>query len=419
MAGNQRTLSCLCSTYMKLSRNVHSRRTFHTTKIALSNGSSSQIIPNVENDQVEINLQKVGVIFDIDGVLVRGRKVIKSAEEAIHKLRERNIPTLFLTNGGCETEEHKAESLQQHLGVEIDPDQVVLSHSPLRILNILHDKHVVVSGQGPVSEIAQMCGFSKVSHIDDIDQHFPDLDVNDREKRNRMPCPPRKPFFPVEAILLMGEPVNWEKSFQIIIDILLTNGHPYEPHVYRKTHLPVVAVNTDYLWMSEAVNPRFGHGGFLLGLECLYQKLTNQTLDYTAILGKPNLFTYRYTEGVMHNLAEKMFGRETKIQTIYAVGDNVDTDVYGANHYNNYIKAVQHSDIATDALHPKSTISPDRMKTILVRTGVFGGDDDIFEKKANHLHRDTIDRPELCVPTHICDDVLHAVNKILKEENLT
>lgn len=30
------------------------------------------------------------------------------------------------------------------------------------------------------------CGFSKVSHIDDVDQHFPDLDVNDRMKRFHM-----------------------------------------------------------------------------------------------------------------------------------------------------------------------------------------------------------------------------------------
>lgn len=30
------------------------------------------------------------------------------------------------------------------------------------------------------------CGFSKVSHIDDIDQQFPNLDVNSRKKRERM-----------------------------------------------------------------------------------------------------------------------------------------------------------------------------------------------------------------------------------------
>jgi len=55
----------------------------------------------------------------------------------------------------------------------------------------------------------------------------------------------------------MGEPVNWEKSLQIIIDVLLSNGRPNDKyHQIIGNHLPIVAVNTDYLWMSEATNPR-------------------------------------------------------------------------------------------------------------------------------------------------------------------
>ena len=57
----------------------------------------------------------------------------------------------------------------------------------------------------------------------------------------------------------MGEPNNWEKSLQIVIDVLLSNGVPnqkYESLIGN--HLPIVAVNTDYLWMSEATNPRYG-----------------------------------------------------------------------------------------------------------------------------------------------------------------
>lgn len=59
------------------------------------------------------------------------------------------------------------------------------------------------------------------------------------------------------AVLLMGEPVNWEKSLQIILDVLLTSGIPNQRHPhFTGIHIPVVAVNTDYLWMSEAANPR-------------------------------------------------------------------------------------------------------------------------------------------------------------------
>jgi len=364
---------------------------------------------------------KVGVVFDIDGVLVRGRNVIPTAKEAIHRLEDNNVPYIYLTNGGCETEEQKAEKLKERLGVEVDPDQVVLSHSPLRILDILHHKHVMVSGQGPVSEIAQMCGFSKVSHVNHIDGYFPELDVNDRRKQERMPLAPEKPFYPIEAVLLMGEPVNWEKSLQIVIDVLLSNGVPnqkYEPLIGN--HLPIVAVNTDYLWMSEATNPRFGHGGFILCLESLFQKLTGRRLEYTAILGKPNLFTYRYSQGVILDYAKKLYGENVMIDTIYGVGDNIDTDIYGANLYNNYLKAVKGSDITTDPIHPHRMDRPNRMKSVLVKTGVYNPSSQLQPSESvTHLHRDTICRADLAVPTYVCEDVLDAVDTIIKAENVT
>ena len=62
---------------------------------------------------------KVGIVFDIDGVLLRGRNVIPTAQKAIRKLEENNIPFIYLTNGGCETEEQKAEKLKERLGVEV------------------------------------------------------------------------------------------------------------------------------------------------------------------------------------------------------------------------------------------------------------------------------------------------------------
>lgn len=38
---------------------------------------------------------------------------------------------------------------------QITQDQVIMSHSPLRMLKKFHDKCVLVSGQGPVLEIAK------------------------------------------------------------------------------------------------------------------------------------------------------------------------------------------------------------------------------------------------------------------------
>ena len=59
------------------------------------------------------------------------------------------------------------------------------------------------------------------------------------------------------------------------------------------------------------------------------------------------------------------------------------------------------------------------MKSILVKTGVHGPGNSVVGQDVNHLHRDTVYRPELRIPTHACEDVLHAVDTILEEEKIT
>ena len=60
-----------------------------------------------------------GVLLDIDGVLVRGRKPIPGAREALEMLRQSEVPTVFLTNGGCESEKEAAERLSDKIGFEV------------------------------------------------------------------------------------------------------------------------------------------------------------------------------------------------------------------------------------------------------------------------------------------------------------
>lgn len=40
--------------------------------------------------------------------------------------------------------------------MQVSAEQVIMSHSPLRVFPQFHHKHVLVSGQGPVVEIAKM-----------------------------------------------------------------------------------------------------------------------------------------------------------------------------------------------------------------------------------------------------------------------
>lgn len=60
-----------------------------------------------------------------------------------------------------------------------------------------------------------------------------------------------------KGVLLLGEPVRWETSLQLIMDVLLSNGNPGTGLATAPyPHLPVLASNMDLLWMAEAKMPR-------------------------------------------------------------------------------------------------------------------------------------------------------------------
>jgi len=62
-------------------------------------------------------------MFDIDGVLVRGKDVIPAAIEAFKKLVDKNgnfhVPVIFVTNAGNSLRCQKAQKLTEILGVKV------------------------------------------------------------------------------------------------------------------------------------------------------------------------------------------------------------------------------------------------------------------------------------------------------------
>lgn len=109
------------------------------------------------------------------------------------------------------------------------------------------------------------------------------------------------------------------------------------PSGFPSEQLPVLACNADMVWMAEAPMPRFGHGVFLHCLEQIYAKLSGRELKYQCIVGKPNEITYYYAEQMVQRHAESI-GVRRKIRRLYAIGDNLDTDIYGANVYNQILE---------------------------------------------------------------------------------
>ncbi|XP_051916062.1 haloacid dehalogenase-like hydrolase domain-containing 5 [Hippocampus zosterae] len=395
-----------------------------------------------------------GLLFDIDGVLVRGRSPIPAAQECFRNLVDHQgkykVPLVFVTNAGNCMRQTKAEHLSHLLEVEVSPDQVMLSHSPLRMFTQFHQMCVLVSGQGPVQEVAHMLGFKNVVTIDNLREGYPLLDIVDHNRRPKDGIPPTKGLRPIDAVILFGEPIRWETNLQLIVDVLLTNGNPDRNwNSAQYPHIPVLACNMDLLWMAEAKNPRFGHGMFLVCLESLYKKVTGHDLKYEALIGKPSVVTYNYAELLVRQQAERL-GWATPVKRLYAIGDNPMADIYGANLYNRHLQTVQYSQDQKQANQsgacaqtveqaPKMTSSeqggapavfrsgtdlPEACHSILVCTGVYSKEEElpsytghtVTEQRFFHGHRDFCFDPSLTQPSFVVQDVKDAVELVFRQE---
>jgi len=374
-----------------------------------------------------------GIMFDIDGVIVRGKTVLPWAPEAFSLLydQERSrwrVPSIFVTNAGNTLRQEKADRLSDWLNVPVTEDQVVMSHSPIKMFTEYHDKHVLVMGQGSVRAIATSLGFTQVTTMDELRHAFPNLDAVDHKRRRAAPCAFNKYFPRIEAVVMFGEPVRWETSLQLLLDVLMTNGHPSTaPLAVPYPHLPVLACNMDLQWMAEAPMPRFGHGAFLLCVENLYKKLTGCHLVYTALIGKPSEITYRHGEHVLQAEAANLgLG---PLKNIYCIGDNICTDIFGANLYNNYLHR-RAQDLLAGSLAGSRSIDnlvsssgshlsgAESCYSVLVETGVFSADGDGPPVSLEHSPRDFLPvEDSYKEPSISTFHVLDAVQTILSQEN--
>ena len=308
-----------------------------------------------------------------------------------------------------------------------------MSHSPLKMFTEYQDKHVLVTGQGPVQDIAENLGFKRITTMKQLRHAFPALDSVDHKRRRAAPCGFESYHPRIEAIVMFGEPIRWETSLQLILDLLITNGLPVvAPSKFPYPHIPILACNMDLQWMAEAVLPRFGHGAFLTCLENLYKKITGHDLIYTALIGKPSEITYRHGEHVLQEHARSI-GLERPVRSLYCIGDNICTDIFGANLYNKYLerrvqgaRSAQASKFAAnrsiDHLIKASgneLQGAERCLSILVETGVYQ-EDAKDSVSLDHSPRDFLPIEEsFQEPNFTVSNVKDAVDLIFEKERFS
>ncbi|KAL4440223.1 hypothetical protein ABPG75_003224 [Micractinium tetrahymenae] len=306
-------------------------------------------------------------VFDIDGVLIRGRHTLPQAQRALAKLYTSDgsrprYPICFLTNGGGVTERFKAHQLSEWLGVAVDESQVVLSHTPFRqLVGQFGNQPVLVSGRGQVWEVAHHYGLRQVVTPRQLVRHMPaavpfhedqglfpggDLPVYTRELKYG------SPQHPIKAIFVFTDPSDWYRDLQLMVDVLTSGGAPGHTCLPGTPPPEVFFSNPDLLWANEFPQPRFGQGAFSACLETLYEKVTGKPLK-AHHFGKPHAAPYLLAEQLLLAQAQALGlelpeGPEAAPSSsggssmqharmplpfsgIFAVGDNPAADVRGAN----------------------------------------------------------------------------------------
>jgi len=302
---------------------------------------------------------KFAFAFDIDGVLIRGGKVIPEAVGAFKMLNGENdygikVPYIFVTNGGGKTEQERCLQLSRQLQIEVSPGQFICGHTPTREMAEKYHTVLVVGGEGEkCRQVAEGYGFKDVVTPGDIIKDNSDTTpfrklTEDEHKNSRS-----RNFneVEIEAVFVFADSRDWASDQQIILDLLMSkNGHLGTRSKNFDEGPPVFFSHNDVVWSASHELTRIGMGALRVSLEAMYKAVTGKDLKTTAF-GKPQIGTFQFATRLLQRWRKDTHGIDSPPDTVYFVGDTPESDIRGTNEFN---KEAENS-----------------WYSILVRTGVF------------------------------------------------
>ncbi|RIA84113.1 HAD-like domain-containing protein [Glomus cerebriforme] len=326
-----------------------------------------------------------GVCLDIDGVLIKGNKVVPETRDALKFLNGENkakkkIPFVLLTNGGGVTEKEKAEELSKMLDFNLSEKQIILSHSPMKsLVSTYQNSQILVLGGAADNcrRVAESYGFNRVVIPDDIIAWDPSIWPFKKLTQEELKLTRNIDFSkePIKAIMMFHDSRDWGRDLQITLDVLKSKegyiGTSKDNHKVNLNVVPLYFSNPDIIWSTDFPIPRYAQGSFRMCLELLSESIMGHKPNY-KLYGKPEPITYVYAARKLGEFAPEL--NVVPNRRIYAVGDNPSSDIAGANRAG--------------------------WTSILVRTGIFSG------KVNDHINP----------AKHVADNVLHAVEWMFSQE---
>lgn len=221
------------------------------------------------------------------------------------------------------------------------------------------------------------------------------------------PQPVKGKHLKIDAIFVYNDPRDMGLDTQLVLDLVLShqgylgtvspkNGNKEIMNVgYQQDGQPkLFFANTDLFWAAQYHVSRFGSGAFMASLHGLFKAVAHSRtgdggdLDPKLLIeaqGKPYSSTYTFAERKLLERWSALGHKSTEpLQTVYMVGDNLKSDILGANQFKSW-KGIKWS-------------------SYLVRTGVWKGEEPTDKREQ---------------PTEIFDNVYEAVHSVLAEKGFT
>ena len=185
----------------------------------------------------------------------------------------------------------------------------------------------------------------------------------------------------IQAVFVFADSRDWAGDQQIILDLCMSKkGRLGTMSVTFDEGPPVYFSHNDLIWATSHTYSRIGMGALRASLEAIFKAITGKELK-TIAFGKPQLGTFQFATRLLQQWRKDTFGINRPPDTVYFVGDTPESDIRGANEFD------------------ESGTAACQWYSILVRTGVF--------RKGTHPNY---------IPKMTVDNVLEAVKHGMEAE---
>ncbi len=232
------------------------------------------------------------VLFDIDGTLIHGSHPIHGIPELLQSLRHQNIPFLLLTNDANHSREEKQAILARR-GIHVTFDEIISAGQPLSAYVKRH--HLDQQLAYVLGELGSPC-YAESAGLR--------VTRNPKEAKN---C----------DLIIVGESnYDWETHITLAINIL--RKHPDRPFLVP---------NPDGFWPGAPGSIGIGAGGVARFIVQILKELHCNVEP--VYFGKPSTWVYQFALQFAQERFQRIFTPERTLM----VGDNIASDILGANQF--------------------------------------------------------------------------------------